>query len=254
MALFVLAAAKGAPGVSTAALALALVWPGATGGRRVLLADADVAGGAAVSSFQRLGLGDGRGLLGWAAAAPGPDRLEQQLLALDPSGRRLLLAGLPDAAGAAALSGRWPQLLDDLVRCQAEDDLDVLVDMGRFGSRHEALALVAGADAVLLVLRSTFSSVSFSGGLLASLATACGERTGAVRALLVGERDPYTAGEVAKDLQVPVLAALPRDDRSARALDGGRLEQVMRSRSTLLRGAQHAAAALLAQTLERTGA
>lgn len=244
MALFALTGAKGSPGVSTCALALALAWPLALPRRRVLLVDADVAGGGPASAFQRHGLGDGRGLLGWAAATPSDDRLERQLLALNGEGR-WLLSGLPDAGGAAALAGRWAELRTELENLQRDRDIDVLVDLGRSGARHEATPLLAGADAVLLVLRSTFESVSLTSGIRATLPTDSGG-TARVVALLVGDRDPYSAREVGADLQLPVVATLSRDPRGAQALGSGAYERALRSRSALLRSAQIAAVAVAA--------
>lgn len=245
MTLVALTAAKGSPGVSTCALALALLWPSSFPGRRVLLVDADVAGGGPVSAFQRHGLGDGRGLLAWAAAPPAQDRLERQLLALAGEDR-WLLAGLPDPAGAAALSGRWTELGADLQDLQADRDLDVIVDLGRAGARHEARPLLAGADAVLLVLRSTFESVTLTRGVLSGLQTGPGiRRTGA---LLVGARDPYSAREVGHELGIAVTATLSHDPRGAAALASGPYDRALRSRSALLRSTQVAVTALASVT------
>jgi MinD-like ATPase involved in chromosome partitioning or flagellar assembly len=252
VALFALTAAKGSPGVSTCALALALVWPLALPGRRVLLVDADVAGGGSVSAFQRHGLGEGRGLLGWTAASPSDDRLERQLLALDGEDR-WLLSGLPDAGSAAALAGRWAELRVDLENLQRERGIDVLVDLGRCGARHEATPLLAGADAVLVVLRSTFESVSLTSGIRGTLPTGAGG-TARVVAMLVGDRDPYSAREVGTDLQLPVVATLSRDPRGAQALSAGAYERALRSRSALLRSAQIAAVAVAALAPERSRA
>lgn len=242
MALVALTAAKGSPGVSTCALALTVVWPSAVPGRRVLLVDADVAGGGPASAFQRHGLGDGRGLLSWSAAAPAGQRLERELLALTGEGR-WLLAGLPDPAGAAALSGRWAELLKDLQVLADAHELDVVVDLGRHGARHEATALLTAADTVLVVLRSTFESVTMTRGLMSTLGPS-GRRT--LAALLVGERDPYTVAEVAGELQIPVVATICHDRRGAQALGAGSYDRALRSRSALLRSAQTAAAAVVA--------
>ncbi|MEO6821364.1 MAG: hypothetical protein ABI468_02365 [Candidatus Nanopelagicales bacterium] len=251
--MFALSAAKGSPGVSTCALALALVWPLALPGRRVLLVDADVAGGGSVSAFQRHGLGDGRGLLGWAAATPSDDRLERQLLALDAGGG-WLLSGLPDAGSAAALDGRWTELRTELEELQRDRCIDVLVDLGRCGARHEATPLFAGADAVLVVLRSTFESVSLTNGIRGTLPTGGGGagRDGRKRvaALLVGDRDPYSSREVGADLQMPVVATLSHDPRGAQALSAGSYERALRTRSALLRSAQIAAVAVAAMAPE----
>ena len=67
MALIAIASDKGAPGVTTAALALAAVWP-----RPVLLAECDPAGGDLVYRFPALGgghLDPRRGVLSLAVVA-----------------------------------------------------------------------------------------------------------------------------------------------------------------------------------------
>ena len=75
MALIAIAADKGAPGVTTACLALSLVWP-----RPVLLAECDPAGGDLVYRLPAAGGGQldpGRGLLSLAVAVRrglGPDQ------------------------------------------------------------------------------------------------------------------------------------------------------------------------------------
>src|SRR5260370_41902593 len=68
MALIAIASDKGAPGVTTAALALAAVWP-----RPVLLAECDPAGGDLVYRFPAVGgghLDPRRGALSLAVVAP----------------------------------------------------------------------------------------------------------------------------------------------------------------------------------------
>src|SRR5882757_7767914 len=80
MALIALAADKGSPGVTTAAVALSAVWP-----RRVLLAETDPAGGGLV-----------------------PDQLWDHVQPL--SGGLEVLVGLGVAEQAAGLAGLWPTL------------------------------------------------------------------------------------------------------------------------------------------------
>lgn len=206
-----LTAAKGRPGVSTWATALALAWPVASG-RSVLLVDADVSGGGPLSAYQRHGLGDGRGLLAWAAGGGRARPLEDELLALGEEGSAWLLPGLPDAAGARALGARWPQLVRALTELCSGRDLDLVVDMGRFGSRDEAVPLLASADLVLVVLRSTFDSLSLAQPLPEQL----GSMTDApVAAVLVGDRSPYSAREVSRALGVDVVGVMPFDPRAA---------------------------------------
>lgn len=127
-----------------------------------------------------------------------------------------------------------------------EPAIDVVIDLGRWGGRNEATQLMAGADAVALVLRSDFTSLSLGQGLRAVLP----RRPDA--ALLVGERDPYSAREVARALDTEVAGVLPVDARAARRVhsdmaDGGR------TRSSLARAAAAAAGRLRALVAERSG-
>jgi len=86
--------AKGAPGATTAAVALALCWP-----RPVLLADADPAGGdIAAAGFRRCRVG--RGLLSFAAATRHAPRATAAELAAH-------VAAVPDAPGVLLLLA-WP--------------------------------------------------------------------------------------------------------------------------------------------------
>lgn len=265
MAIFALLAAKGGPGVSTAASALTYAWP-SEGGRQVLLVDADVSGGGPMSDHQRYGLGDGRGLLGWAAGR-GQDRsLEHQLLTLDARGRRQVLAGLPDAGGAPVLGPRWAEFVLALRELSRDRKLDVLVDLGRWGTRYEATPLLAAADVVVLVLRTSFESVTLTQALVRLLPRADHDQL--VGALLVGERDPYSADEVIAALGVEVLAALPRDLRAARRLGashggnrGGTFGRSLRENSVMLqsrsgfaRAAEAAAHRLCARAPVASGA
>ncbi|MHB8341736.1 MAG: hypothetical protein ACYDB7_11270, partial [Mycobacteriales bacterium] len=64
MAVLELASAKGAPGASTTALALALVWP-----RPILLVECDPAGGDLLAGYLAGADPPGGGLLGLALAA-----------------------------------------------------------------------------------------------------------------------------------------------------------------------------------------
>ncbi|GHE12147.1 hypothetical protein [Streptomyces alanosinicus] len=155
MALIALAADKGSPGVTTAAVALAAVWP-----RRVLLAETDPAGGDLVyrSTAAHGGpLNPNTGLLSIAATARRglvPDQLWDHVQPL--SGGLEVLVGLGIAEQAAGLASLWPTLghafasLADSPHAPA----DVIADCGRISGDTPAVELFPHAALVLLLSRT----------------------------------------------------------------------------------------------------
>ncbi|MEU1200769.1 hypothetical protein ABZ446_31750 [Streptomyces sp. NPDC005813] len=155
MALIALAADKGSPGVTTAAVALAAVWP-----RRVLLAETDPAGGDLVyrSAAAHGGpLNPNTGMLSIAATARRglvPDQLWDHVQPL--SGGLEVLVGLGIAEQAAGLAGLWPTLgrafaqLADSPHAPA----DVIADCGRISGETPVVEMFSQAALVLLVSRT----------------------------------------------------------------------------------------------------
>lgn len=155
MALIALAADKGSPGVTTAAVALAAVWP-----RRVLLAETDPAGGDLVyrSAAAHGGpLNPNTGMLSIAATARRglvPDQLWDHVQPL--SGGLDVLVGLGISEQAAGLAGLWPTLgrafasLADSPNAPA----DVIADCGRISGDSPATELFPHASLVLLLSRT----------------------------------------------------------------------------------------------------
>lgn len=245
MSVIALASAKGSPGVTTLALALWHVWP-----RRVLLADCDPAGGDIAAGYLAGDVDPGRGLLNLTLAARRSDlrsTLEAHLVALDDAGTRCLLPGLSDPSHAAALTAWWDRLGSLFADLGAADDgsglpgTDVLVDCGRLGAAHPPTALVRRADLVLVVLRPTLRSVTHAKAALPGLmhggARAAGADAGRLVAVLVGEGRPYTAREVARALDVPVLT-IAQDARAAAVFSDGAPAGRRLATSPLLRGAR----------------
>ncbi|MEG3628950.1 hypothetical protein [Streptomyces poriticola] len=155
MALIALAADKGSPGVTTAAVALAAVWP-----RRVLLAETDPAGGDLVyrSAAAHGGpLNPNTGMLSIAATARRglvPDQLWDHVQPL--SGGLEVLVGLGIAEQAAGLAGLWPTLgraFSSLAESQ-HAPADVIADCGRISGDTPATELFPHAALVLLISRT----------------------------------------------------------------------------------------------------
>jgi hypothetical protein len=155
MALIAVAADKGAPGVTTASVALAAVWP-----RPVLLAECDPAGGDVV---YRLPGADGtrldprRGLLSLAVAARRgllPHQVWEHTQKLH--GGLDVLAGVTSAEQGAGLEALWDMVGGLLSRIP---QADVIADCGRIGRDGPFYDLLAEAEAVVLITRASLAEV-----------------------------------------------------------------------------------------------
>lgn len=155
MALVALAADKGSPGVTTAAVALAAVWP-----RRAVLAETDPAGGDLVyrSTAAHGGVLDpNTGMLSLAATARRGLAAEQLWDHTQPlAGGLDVLVGLGGAEQAAGLVGLWPTLGRAFATLAESPNgaADVIADCGRIGPDSPSLELFAHASLIILVART----------------------------------------------------------------------------------------------------
>ena len=245
MAVIALTSAKGSPGVTTTALALAGVWSEMAAERRVLLVDADMAGGDVAAGYLQGSVPSTGGLLGLTADRDRdrPDAVWDHTLALDDDASRMLLTGVTDPAQARSLIGLWPSLASTLAELAATDPpVDVLVDLGRHGGVHDATPLRERADLVLLVLRSSLVSTAAGRYAARRLVEERGGREPlALGCLLVGEGQPYSATEIGEAVGLPVVASLGWDPASAPVLSHGAMPSWRFSRSSLMRSARSAA-------------
>jgi hypothetical protein len=242
VALIVLAADKGAPGVTTAATALGAVWP-----RPVLLAECDPAGGDLAYRLPAAHggvLNPSRGLLTLGASArrgvhPGllHEHTQKIVGGLD------VLLGLTHGEQAAGLTWLWGPLgraLADLPQA------DVLADCGRLGAHPQLNDLIAEAELLVLFTRASLDHVAH---LRERLGVAVkGPRIGIV---VIADPRQYRASidEVRRIVavtgrQVEFVAGLAHDPKGAELLRGqwgGRLD-----RSLLIRTARELAGRLAA--------
>ncbi len=246
MSLVALCSASGAPGVTTAALALLSAWPQAAPGGRALLIDADPAGSGLLSGFLEAGIPAGGGVLGLAAErGTSGDAVLRHAVSLDPGETRLVLTGVAEPAQARPLSSTWTGLVE-VARDIGANGLDVVVDAGRLGHRWEPTQLIDAADVAVVVTRSSLAGVTAARAALRSLRE--GRGPGAhVTVLVVGPSDPYSVAEVATALEVDPLPALPLDDWAAQALAGGGSPAWRFIRAPLVRAAHDVAASLVAR-------
>jgi hypothetical protein len=223
----VFAAARSAPGVTTAMLACTSVWPG-----RVLLVEAAEDGGALAARF---GLPVEPGLTTLTAASRHGSNgdqpatlLAEHVQALPGTDRIDALVGPPSLEVAQALlrtaAGRLASLLD-------RAETDVLIDAGRLPATPLAAPLLEGADRLLLVVRPRVEELTALAHRLPHL-SGLGP---APELLLVGDR-PYGPGEVAETLGVPVVGVLAHDPDAAEALAAAGSPRRL-ARSPLLRTA-----------------
>jgi hypothetical protein len=236
MALIVIAADKGAPGVTTTALALAAVWP-----RPVLLAECDPSGGDLVYRFpaaQGNSLDPRRGLLTLAVAARRglqPGQLWDHTQKL--SGGLDVLTGVINAEQGAGLGALWGPLGGLFAGMSGGD---VIADCGRLGPDGPQYDLVAQAAVVLLVTRPNAGDVIRLRDRAAAVASAVNARgrrglTSSVAVLADQRTLRATAAEVGQALaqgNVPAAVAggLADDPKGAELLRGewgGRLDKTL---------------------------
>jgi hypothetical protein len=257
MALIAVAGCPGAPGATTAALALSMNWS-LDGGRHVIMAECDPDGGSVVAGALRGGTPGPHGLQNLPVAARTGRLTEafwRQLLDLSDGARdRLVLPGLTSPSQAPGMASVWPQLADMLVGIEGTAQHDVIADLGRRGGTDSAASLVLRADLVLVVVRTTLRGVHHAEHRVRALAEdldARGVGRDALRLLLV-PAGPYSAAEISERLAVPVVAELAFDPKAAEVLsDGAELGERRFLRSDLMRHAATAAERVQAALLRR---
>ena len=237
MSLVMVASVKGAPGATTAALALAATWP-----RPAVLAELDPDGG---DLRYRLDAADGRplepqhGLLGFAAdVMEAPDVLDhlQQL----PGGLEVLV-GLPTADDSEAVHRRWAPVGALL---EATPGRDVIADCGRMHPLNPTEELFPYASALLLVTRPTVDGV----GHLCARIEAMDDAPPVYVAVVTGQADTRAVRQVQGALDdagapATVLGRIAYDPVAAGTLAGEWTDRL--SRSWLMRSARDLTGALV---------
>jgi hypothetical protein len=236
MTLIAVAADKGAPGVTTASVALAAVWP-----RPVLLAECDAAGGDLVYRLPSADggrLDPGRGLLSLAVAARRglqPHQVWEHTQKLH--GGLDVLTGVSGAEQGAGLELLWGPVGRLLA---AVPQADVIADCGRIGVDGPPYDLLAQARTVILLSRASLGDVIRLRDRVSAVAAAVarrGQPAGRVDVVLVTDYKNFGAAtaEVAEALRrsgAPgrVLGGLAYEPKSADQLRGqwsGKLDKSM---------------------------
>lgn len=236
MALIAVAADKGAPGVTTASVALGAVWP-----RPVLLAECDPSGGDLLYRLPSAGggrLDPRRGLLSLAVAArrglrPGQVWEHAQKL----HGGLDVLVGVAAAEQGAGLELLWGPVGRVLA---AVPQADVIADCGRLGADGPVYDLLAQASSIVLLSGATLAEVVRLRERAAAVAAALHRRGRAgvvIDAMIVADYKDFGAvvADVARALRqsgapARVIGGIAYEPRSAEQLRGewsGRLDKSM---------------------------
>lgn len=233
MTLIALASAKGSPGVSTVAFAMALCWRPE---RTVILAEADPSGSALAPRFD---LPYERGVLSLAPASRhrfDPAILGAHLQRLPVGAGRSsvsALVGVRSIEQGRALARFWDEFSSAMA---ADAAIDVIADCGRLEPNSPALAVVGEAQLTLLLTRSDVESVLQTTVRIRALREA-GAEAGAIAVVVVGE-GPHRPGDVAAATGAEVLGVVPHDGRAASVLAGVSGHEQRLARSGLLGGVQ----------------
>jgi MinD-like ATPase involved in chromosome partitioning or flagellar assembly len=249
MAMIAIASDKGAPGVTTAALALAAVWP-----RPVLLAECDPAGGDVAYRFPAADggpLDPRRGVLSLAVAARrgiAPEQVWQHVQKVH--GNLDLLAGVTNAEQGAGLNVLWGPIGKALAGLAFAD---VIADCGRLGADGPVYDLLAEATTVVLVTRPKVGDVIRVRDRAAAFAAAAesrGRRGFAASVLVIAAEKDLSAAtaEVRHVLgqakvAATVLGGLADDAKGAALLGGDQSGRL--SRTMLIRTAREVAQRLV---------
>lgn len=252
MAVVVLCSAKGAPGVTTTALGLALAWP-----RDVLLVDADRMPSHAIEAGWLGGVpAKGRGLLAVAQAHRERQPLRQAIWELSiPLDRaeqpvRRFLSGFSHPGAAGLFEPMWAELASNLADLD-DVGVDVVVDAGRVGAGLPP-ALMQHADCLAIVTRSSLRDLAALRLTLPAVVEAA--ETEAPRAevglIVAGPDQPYSEAEIAHHFGLAALGSLPWAPQQASVWSDGD-QPAKRHESSPLAKAYVALAARLAQRLGR---
>jgi hypothetical protein len=239
MTVTALVSAKGSPGVTTAALAFTLSWPGTC-----VLVECDPAGGSVQAGYLAGALPADRGIRELAVAELRGESLGDiwwgQLVDLTPPHQqRLLLPGITDPVQSGALRPVWERLAAFFAERAHTDRYDVIIDCGRLAAPNPPWPVLDAADVVLLVLRPTLPGLFAAVPAVRALRTQLAEHgAGSARlALLVTGPGDQRTRTVARELDVPVVATLPDDARTAGVLSHG---GTVRTNTALMRAAADA--------------
>ncbi len=201
--LLALLAAKGSPGVTTTALALAAASSGPS-----IVVELDPSGGDVEPWLGDTG-DPGLAAMVRAARRDGdPEALRHCSVEAAP-GLSVATAPVSAVAATAAIAAGGERLASALASLAGT----VALDCGRWSAEQSLAARVQASSVTAIVCRPTLASVAHAGHVVGELRTV----TRALAVVVVGE-EPYPGADVAHALGVPLAGVLPADPRALRAL------------------------------------
>lgn len=220
-AVVVVSSLGGAPGVTTLAVAVGTMWP--TESSAAVVVEADSAGGD-VAAWR--GLSPSPGVAELAAAARHSAAVEIDVV---HHGQELSggLRVCPAPASADRAQAPIALLAQHAEVLRPNGDAVCVVDVGRLTPRSPAAYLARCADAVVLVSGDDSAQLKRLQESLPALRAGIS----VVGVVLAGRRE--SPNEVAKVMEIPVWARLPRDVRGAAFVRGERAEKRPRRRPLL---------------------
>lgn len=231
-----MAAAKGSPGVTTSAVALAGAWPGDP-----ILADLDPAGGDIALRYRDqagVPLDPERGLLSLGAAVRrGSTEVQLSDHVQMLSGGLEVLVGVASPSQVQGLGPAWQHLARQF---RSVPGRDVIADCGRLMPGSATVPVLQNADALLLIARPTVEGLSHLRerirGFSEVLQLGTFEAVPVGVALVASYRDTHVVGEVQgildrARLPAAVLGILAEDEKAAEAIRTG---DGRKARSSLL--------------------
>ncbi|MFF5265203.1 hypothetical protein ACFY4C_40500 [Actinomadura viridis] len=243
MPLIAMVSAGGAPGTTTAALALTLA-----SSTPALMAECDPDGGSVLAGLFAGHFSADRGLLKVAVRISedrvrADDVLREQTLPLDEAGERLVLPGPADPFQAQAIT---PAAWEQIARLLAGQPLEVIADVGQVRAVGYPFPVLAAARLVVFVLRPTLRQVVAARPRLEAIRHALGDDT--PLGLCVIGRGPHSISEIRGALgdRFQVVVQLPHDERAAGRLSDGTVRRRDIRTSDLMVQARSSARALQA--------
>lgn len=224
MAVIGITSLSASPGVSTSALAWALLSP-----RPTLVVEADVTGGSPLLAMGWHGAQEHtRSILALVGQDPAvlPEALWEHALALPGRVDRWLLPAISHPMQGPSLGSLWAPLADALHQVSDQTGIDIVIDAGRTTRAGErAWSLLSRADVVLLMTDSTIPALATTAVALPELREAL-THTGAPQRLAVvpkiarkastGTPRPYGRKEIATITgEVPVLPGVLHHESAA---------------------------------------